>query len=102
MITAANVLIDSGGGMVVVKDGRVLAHVPLPIAGLMSDKPVEDVSRKIEELEEAWRKLGSGLPSPYVALSFTTLSVIPQLRITDKGLLDTVQFKFVDPIIAVG
>ena len=102
MITAANVLIDSGGGMVAVKDGGVLAHVPLPIAGLMSDKPVEDVSGQIEELEGAWRKLGSGLPSPYVALSFTTLSVIPQLRITDKGLLDTVQFKFVNPIIAVG
>jgi len=100
MIMATKVLVDSGGGMVAVRDSRMLAHVPLPIAGLMSDRPVEEVSKQVEELKDVWKKLGSSLPSPHVALSFTTLSVIPELRITDKGLLDTVQFKFVDPIIA--
>ena len=100
MIAAAQVLIDSGGGLVAVKDEQVLAQVPLPIAGLMSDESVEVVSEQIEKLKNAWSVLGSGLASPHVALSFTTLSVIPELRITDRGLLDTVHYQFVGPIIA--
>jgi adenine deaminase len=99
MIFAANKLIESGGGMVAVKNQKAIAHVPLPIAGLMSDKSVEVVSEQIKALKEAWGQLGSTLPSPYITLSFTTLSVIPELRITDKGLLDTVNFKFVNPLI---
>jgi adenine deaminase len=65
----------------------------------MSDQPVETVARQMTELKNAWSALGSSLPSPTITLAFTTLSVIPELRITDKGLLDTVQFKFVNPII---
>jgi adenine deaminase len=99
MINAANVLAESGGGMVVVQSQKTLSHLPLPIAGLMSDKSVDTVSKQMEELKEAWVKLGSKLPSPMITLAFTTLSVIPELRITDKGLLDTVHFRFVDPII---
>ncbi len=99
MIFAANALIESGGGMIVVKGQKAIAQVPLPIAGLMSDKSVEVVSEEIEGLREAWNKLGSTLPSPYITLAFTTLSVIPELRITDKGLLDAVNFKFVNPVI---
>lgn len=99
MIFAANALIESGGGMIVVRGQKAIAHVPLPIAGLMSDKSVEQVSQQIEGLREAWKKLGSTLPSPYITLAFTTLSVIPELRITDKGLLDAVNFKFVNPVI---
>jgi len=99
MIAAAKVLVEGGGGMVVVRDEETLAYVPLPIAGLMSDKPVEVVSSQIEQLKDAWVKLGSTLPSPYMTLSLTTLSVIPELRITDKGLLDAVHFKFVNPVL---
>ncbi len=99
MIFAANAVIESSGGMVAVKDRKVIAQVPLPIAGLMSDKSVEVVSEQVYALKDAWSKLGSTLPSPYITLAFTTLSVIPELRITDKGLLDTVNFKFVNPII---
>lgn len=99
MIEAANLLAQSGGGMTAVKDQEILSHLPLPIAGLMSDKSVETVAKQMEELRDAWSKLGSTLPSPTITLAFTTLSVIPELRITDKGLLDTVQFKFVNPII---
>jgi len=99
MIAAVGILIESGGGMVAVKDGEALAHVPLPIAGLMSDQPVEVVSEQIERLKAAWAKLGSSLPSPYMTLSLTTLSVIPELRITDRGLLDAVRFEFVSPVI---
>lgn len=99
MLVATKAVLDSDGGMAVAREGKVLAHVPLPVAGLMSDKSVESVSNQVEELKKAWKKLGSTLPSPHITLAFTTLSVIPELRITDKGLLDTVQFKFVSPII---
>jgi adenine deaminase len=99
MIVAANLLAQSGGGMVAVRNQEPLSLLPLPIAGLMSDRSVETVSKQMEELKEAWSKLGSNLPSPTMTLAFTTLPVIPELRITDKGLLDTVQFRFVNPII---
>jgi adenine deaminase len=99
MIVAAKLLVDSDGGLAVVRDGRAIAHVPLPIAGLMSDKSIEVVSNQIRDLKEAWNSLGCNLPSPYITLAFTSLSVIPELRITDKGLLDTVNFKFVQPVI---
>jgi len=99
MLIATNELIKIRGGMIVVQNGKVLAHVPLPIAGLMSDKPVEIVSQQVQLLKEAWVKLGCTLPSPYMNLAMTTLTVIPELRITDKGLLDVVDFKFVSPTI---
>jgi adenine deaminase len=99
MIFAANALIKTNGGLIAVKQRKILAQVPLPIAGLMSDKSVEVVSEQIETLKEGWGQLGSTLPSPYITLAFTTLSVIPELRITDKGLLDAVNFKFVNPVI---
>jgi len=99
MLMAVKSLVASGGGMIVVRRGNVMASVALPIAGLMSDQPVEVVSEQVERLRDAWAKLGSTLPSPYMTLSLATLSVLPELRITDKGLLDTVSFKFVSPII---
>ena len=99
IVAAANAIAQIGGGMVAVKDQETIALVPLPIAGLMSDKSVESVSDEVNKLKNAWSDLGSTLPSPHITLAFTTLSVIPELRITDKGLLDTVQFKFVNPII---
>jgi adenine deaminase len=99
IVAAANALVQIGGGMIAVKNQKTIALVPLPIAGLMSDKSIETVSAEIDKLKVAWSDLGSTLPSPYITLAFTTLSVIPELRITDKGLLDTVQFKFVNPII---
>jgi len=99
MLAAVKALVDSRGGMIAVRDEKILAQVPLPIAGLMSDKPVETVSEQIEQLREAWVKLGCTLPSPYMTLSLTTLSVIPEIRITDKGLLDTVHFQFINPVI---
>jgi len=99
MVQAVTSLIQSGGGMAAVNDQKILSLLPLPIAGLMSDQSVEKVAKQMEELKAAWAKLGSTLPSPTITLAFTTLSVIPELRITDKGLLDTVQFKFVNPVI---
>lgn len=85
-----------GGGLVAVKDGEVIASLPLPIAGLLSDQPLAEVVQKLEELEEAVRTLGSTLAAPFDTLSFLALPVIPELRLTDLGLVDVVQFKLLD------
>ncbi len=95
MVVAANALADVGGGMVVVKDGRVLAILPLPIAGLMSDEPVEKVQSGIEELAQAWQALGCRLASPFMTMALLSLPVIPELRITNRGLVDVTEFRFV-------
>ena len=98
MAVAANKLIDVGGGMIAVFEGSVLGLVELPIAGIMSDQPIEDVAEKVEELEKAWRELGCEMASPFMTMSLLALSVLPELRITDKGLIDTVEFKKIDLI----
>ncbi|HEY8447197.1 MAG TPA: adenine deaminase [Thermomicrobiales bacterium] len=78
---------ESQGGLAVVAHGRVLAHLPLPIAGLLSDQPLEQVAALYEELEGTARGLGSTLPSPFGLLAFMALSVIPQARVTDRGFI---------------
>jgi adenine deaminase len=81
------------GGMAAVKNGKVLASLPLPIAGLMSDRPLEEVAAGWESLREAARAMGCRLPEPFMALSFLALPVIPELRITDHGLIDVERFR---------
>jgi adenine deaminase len=100
MLAAAKLLVDSDGGMVVVLNEKTIAHVPLPIAGLMSYSSIEVVAKQMQELEHAWSMLGCKFPAPHITLAFTSLSVIPELRITDKGLLDTVKFRFVSPVVS--
>ncbi|MBC7223013.1 MAG: adenine deaminase [Anaerolineae bacterium] len=96
MLLAARHLVDLGGGFVAVAGGRVLADVPLPIGGLMSDLPVEEVRERMDWLlDVAQDALGSTLPNPFMTLSFVALAVIPELRLTDKGLVDVTQFQFV-------
>ena len=84
-----------GGGLVSVSDGKVLASLPLPIAGLMTDAPVSQVNHKLEILQHAANSLGCKLPDPFMTLSFLSLAVIPELKLTDKGLVDVNQFKIV-------
>jgi adenine deaminase len=99
MARAAERLVDLDGGMVAVDDdGTVLAEVPLPVAGLMSDVPLTEVSDRVHELEEAWRELGCDLDSPFMTMSLLALAVLPELRVTNRGLVDTVQFSFVEPV----
>jgi adenine deaminase len=93
MIVAIHALADMGGGQVVVADGRVIAKLPLPIAGLMSDQPMASVVQDIECLHDAASKLGCRLSAPFMALSFLALPVIPHLKLTDQGLIDVDQFK---------
>ncbi|MEW6409441.1 MAG: adenine deaminase [Nitrospirota bacterium] len=98
MLTAVKEIIKMNGGQVVVSDGEILCALPLPIAGLMSNRPIEEVSKKVEELKEAARKIGCILPDPFMTLSFLALPVIPELKITDKGLVDVNSFRIV-PLI---
>src|SRR3990172_7092179 len=84
-----------GGGLVVVAEGEVLASLPLPIAGLMTDAPVSQVHLRLETLLKAAESLGCKLPDPFMILSFLSLPVIPELKLTDKGLVDVTQFKIV-------
>jgi adenine deaminase len=84
------------GGLVVVNKKKVLAEIPLPVAGLMSDKPLDYVVKKLVKVEEAVKGLGVKIKHPFGILSFLALPVIPELKLTDKGLVDVNQFKFVD------
>jgi adenine deaminase len=95
MAAAVNRLAEIGGGQVAVLDGKPLAELQCPIGGLLSDRPMEEVARAALAIEKAAAHLGATLPSPFMAMSFLALSVIPELKITDRGLVDTVQFELV-------
>jgi len=93
MAVAVNKLAEVGGGMNAVKNGETKGMVELPIAGLMSDQPVEKVSEQVEKLYKAWVALGCTMASPFMTMSLLALPVLPELRITDKGLVDTQKFR---------
>ncbi len=95
MMSAARAISAMQGGMVVVANGEVLARVPLPIGGLMSDQPIERVREELDYLIAAARSLGTDLHAPFSALSFLALPVIPDLKLTDKGLVDVRKFDYV-------
>jgi len=96
MIVAARKLADMGGGQILVSEGKVLASLALPVAGLMTDSRVEDVAKSANQLKQKARELGACLTDPFATLSFLALSVLPKLRLTTKGLLDVEQWKIVD------
>jgi adenine deaminase len=95
LTTAAGALADMGGGLAVADGVRILARLPLPVAGLMSNKPIAEVRRILDEVIGAARTLGSELHDPFMALSFLALEVIPHLKLTDQGLVDVDEFKFI-------
>ena len=96
MALAANTLIECGGGMCAVADGKVLALVPLPIAGLMSERPVEEVAELVSKLDAAWTEMGCVINSPYMTMAIIPLACLPELRLTNRGLVDCRSFQFVD------
>lgn len=98
MYTAAVTLIKCKGGKVVVKDGEIISQLALPIAGLMSDREFDYVVDKCEELNQAAHSIGCELNDPFMTMGFLSLPVIPELKITDKGVFDTNKFDFVDVI----
>jgi len=92
---AANSLRRSGGGQVVVKNGKVIGQVTLKIAGLMSNEKADVVAKKAQTILEGFRACGCRLNNPNMQLSLLALVVIPELRISDKGLVDVTKFNFV-------
>jgi adenine deaminase len=95
MMTAARAVGELGGGLVAAVGEQVIAEVPLPIAGLMSDQSLQTVRRQMDELVSVAQELGSPLHDPLMTLGFLALEVIPSLKLTDQGLVDVEQFDFV-------
>ncbi|PIP41382.1 MAG: adenine deaminase [Desulfobacterales bacterium CG23_combo_of_CG06-09_8_20_14_all_51_8] len=92
MMTAVRRIIEMRGGLTAACDGAVISEISLPIAGLMSDKPLETVRNRMDALTSAARNLGAIVPDPFMILSFLALPVIPELKLTDQGLFDVNRF----------
>jgi adenine deaminase len=99
MQTASRAAASTGGGLAVAAGERVVARLPLPVGGLMSERPIRDVARDYSNVVAAARELGSPLRDPFMAMSFMALEVIPSLKLTDLGLVDVDQFKIVDVFV---
>jgi adenine deaminase len=95
MAAAVRRLANRGGGIVVVDGAEVLAELALPVAGLLSDAPLEDVVDASRAVIDAARELGCSLDAPFQHLAFLALSVIPSLKLTDRGLVDVDRFELV-------
>ncbi len=98
ILRAVNLLIEAKGGLVAV-DGEKEAVLPLPIAGIMTNENAWTVARQYTELDRMAKNLGSSLHSPYMTLSFMALLVIPNLKLSDKGLFDGEKFRFTDVFV---
>ena len=96
MRAAARAVASMGGGLAVAEGGAARATLPLPVAGLMSDRPIAEVRAGYDALLAAARDLGSPLHDPFMAMSFMALEVIPDLKLTDRGLVDVTTFQLVD------
>ena len=90
---AVNLLIENSGGVCAVSASEEKV-VPLPVAGIMSDKSGEEIGKDYAELDAMAKQMGSKLRAPYMSLSFMALLVIPSLKLSDKGLFDGTKFEF--------
>ena len=95
MVVAINSLIKSGGGLCVSSNNKVQAQLDLPLAGLLSLKSGEEIFSEIKELKGAYQACGITLDEPFIQMAFLALPVIPALKLTDKGLFDVTQFKYI-------
>ena len=95
MLAAVTAIREMNGGLVAVEEGRVLASLPLPVAGLLSEGHMQEVAEGLEECIDAAHRLGCKLEDPFMTLSFLSLPVIPELKLTDRGLVDVKAFRFV-------
>jgi adenine deaminase len=98
MAIAANTLAGVGGGQVVIREGEVIGMVELPIAGLMANEPATIVAQKAATVLRGFKACGCTLNNPNMQLSLLALVVIPELRISDLGLVDVTKFDFI-PVI---
>jgi adenine deaminase len=99
ILAAIAALVKMQGGLVAVAEGQVQAALALPIAGLVSDQPLDRVMQDVSALDAAAHALGCDLPAPFMSLSFVSLSPIPELKLTDQGLIDAVKME-VTPLFA--
>ena len=97
---AMDAVLQAKGGLAVVGSDGSVEVLPLPIAGLMSDRPAEEVAAAYQRLSASARALGSPLRAPFMTLGFMALLVIPSLKLGDRGLFDGEQFVFVEPAVA--
>ncbi len=96
MLAAVLAVKEMNGGMVVIKDGRIKASLALPVAGLISERYIREVAESIDDCIDAAKEQGCNLKDPFMTLSFLCLPVIPELKLTDMGLVDVNRFQFVD------
>jgi len=96
MAVCANALRECQGGMCAALDGKVIGLLALPIAGLMSDKPADETVAALSGLEEAWSALGCDMESPFMTMALVALACIPELRLTNRGLVDCRTFEFTE------
>jgi adenine deaminase len=89
-------LAEVGGGIVVAREGEIVGELPLPVAGIMTDAPPRDVAASMDRLHALLREQGVTVDAPFMVLSFLALSVIPSLKLTDRGYVDVDRFELVD------
>lgn len=95
MAVAANALVECGGGMAVAQGGKLIGVLPLPIAGLMNNKPVDEMAEMVAEVSKSWEVIGCDIVSPYMTMALIPLACLPELRLTNRGLVDCTTFSFV-------
>jgi adenine deaminase len=93
ILRAIEALEEMQGGQVAVRKGQVTAALALPIAGLVSDLPLDEVIRQLDALNAEARAMGCKLDAPFMTLSFLSLSPIPELKLTDQGLIDAIRMR---------
>jgi len=96
MALAVNRVIELQGGGVAVAGGQIVAELPLPVAGLISDRPFEEVEAALRDFRRATREMGCALEEPLLQLAFLPLPVIPHLKLTDRGLVDVDRFELIE------
>ena len=99
MAACVQAIQEMQGGLAIASGGEVLGKLPLPIGGLMSAEPVEDVIKNLEEINHIYKELGGTLPAPFMTASFIGLPTVPQLGLTDKGLVDVLAHKLISPFV---
>ena len=99
MALCAAVIEEMQGGFAIVANGMVLGKLPLPIGGLLSEEPVVDIIQNMEEINQAYYDLGGSLPSPFMTISFIGLPTVPDLGLTDLGLVDVFKHELISSFV---
>jgi adenine deaminase len=102
MAACVQAIEEMQGGLAIASGGEVLGKLPLPIAGLMSAAPVETVIENLGEINSIYKKLGGTLPAPFMTISFIGLPTVPELGLTDKGLVDVLAHTLISPYVTDG